>query len=323
MRILDEVNISPEFYEAIEKQIKIALLRDLYTPLMAELEMREEKIKNAVPNFLIEDIMKSKIVHNKGVFRGKFNARTSKALLALGAKFDKKKGTFSLNMDKMPMDLRSAISASESRLSRKLKAIDDRLANILPEEIAESISLQKIFDANIYKMQKDIDATVKGISVPTNLTDESRALIARQYSDNVKLSIKSWTQDQVKTLREDVERATFAGNRFESMAASLVKNYGLSQNKAKFIARQESKLLMASFKEARYASAGVYEYTWIAVRGSADHPVRPIHQALADASKTGKIYRFDDPPVVNEKGDRKNPGEDYGCRCKARAVVRF
>ena len=52
------------------------------------------------------------------------------------------------------------------------------------------------------------------------------------------------------------------------------------------------------------------------VVGSPNHPVREMHKALA-----GKVFSWDDPPITNEKGDRNNPGQDYGCRCYARPIV--
>ena len=62
--------------------------------------------------------------------------------------------------------------------------------------------------------------------------------------------------------------------------------------------------------------AGVEEYIWST---SGDSRVRESHKKL-----NGKRFRWDDPPVVDEKtGRRCHPGEDYECRCVALAVFDF
>ena len=56
---------------------------------------------------------------------------------------------------------------------------------------------------------------------------------------------------------------------------AIQKSYGVTANKAKFLARQETKLLTTTLKEVRYVDAGVTKYKWKSVTGTAAHPVRP------------------------------------------------
>lgn len=121
-------------------------------------------------------------------------------------------------------------------------------------------------------------------------------------------------------LRKQVMAAAFRGNRYDALVKTIQRSYGVTVSKAKFLAHQETNLLMAKFKETRYTDAGIVEYRWRCVTGSKLHPVRPSHKAL-----DGKIFRFDDPPITtppSEAPRRNNPGEDYGCRCTAVPVVR-
>ena len=313
---LKDVKVSRELLDKLEEAIVKFLKKEFYLPLISEL-MPKDTLQNSVDD-LIRAINNNRIVFNHGSFRGKFNAQVSRELKKLGAKFDRRTSTFKINLSDLPIDIRSAISISESRLIQKINIIDQRLSQIVPAEIADRLKIEHIFDATLYKMDKDISATLKGISVQPSLTDEGRALIAKDYTDTVKLSIKDWTQAETVKLRKKVQDSTFEGNRYEFMAKTIEQSYGVSQSKAKFIARQEANLLMAKFKEARYKDADVTEYKWRTVVGSANHPVRKMHKAL-----DGQIFSFDDPPIVNEKGSRKNPGEDYGCRCTAVPIVRF
>ena len=104
----------------------------------------------------------------------------------------------------------------------------------------------------------------------------------------------------------------------EKLAKKIKASYGVSQSKATFLARQESNLLLAKFRESRYNEIGCDEYIWQTVVGSPSSPVREGHARL-----NGTRQRFSNPPVVNKKGDRKNPSEDYGCRCRPKPVIRF
>lgn len=154
--------------------------------------------------------------------------------------------------------------------------------------------------------------------VSPKFSEEQVTKIAKEYNDNMKLSIKGWTEDKVKELRTLVEEKVMKGERYESLAKIIQDSYGTTQSKAQFLARQETNLLTTKIKETRYERAGVYEYKWKCVAGSKDHPVRPLHKI-----HDNKIFRFDNPPIVDKKGNRKNPGEDYRCRCTAIPIVRF
>ena len=80
---------------------------------------------------------------------------------------------------------------------------------------------------------------------------------------------------------------------------------------------------MTKYKQVRYQSAGVNQYKWKCVVGSPNHPVRPMHAELGKRSDKGELFTWDNPPIVDSKGDRKNPGQDFGCRCVAIPVVTF
>jgi SPP1 gp7 family putative phage head morphogenesis protein len=319
-KLLPAVEVRPAYYDELEKKIMMNFLKEFFWPLMDELsgEPRDLFQNTEEEDQLIKDIFRNKIIFNQGRFTGKFSAKSSKKLKELGAKWDKKTSSFKLRLDDIPVNYRSVISVAESRLTQKLHNIDKRLEKLIPAEIADSVKLEKIFDAAAFKMDKDIKASMKGISIQPDLTDEGRTKITDEYVENSKIKIKDWTKDQTVKLRKAVQDSAFAGNRYESIMSALQNGFEMSKAKAKQIARQETKLLLSKFKETRYTSAGVDEYMWKNVVGSANHPVRPMHKLLNNT-----IQRWDSPPIVDEKGNRKHPGCDFGCRCYARAVVRF
>jgi SPP1 gp7 family putative phage head morphogenesis protein len=102
------------------------------------------------------------------------------------------------------------------------------------------------------------------------------------------------------------------------MIETLIGNHNLSQERAEFLAREEARLFSVKLKQIRYEDAGVTQYRWCCVKGTSKHPVRHSHSVL-----NGKIFEWSNPPIVNEKGERKHPGEDEGCRCTAVPVVNF
>lgn len=181
------------------------------------------------------------------------------------------------------------------------------------DEDEESIPSYSPFESEKVK-QRILDEVV----ISPKLSPEQVTRIAEEYSQNMELDIVGWTQSKIKELRVMVEEKVMKGERYESIAKVIEESYGVSQSKAKFLARQETHLLTTKMKETRYERAGVYEYKWKCVAGSHDHPVRPMHKM-----HDNKTFRFDNPPIVDKKGNRKNPGEDYNCRCTAIPIVRF
>lgn len=221
----------------------------------------------------------------------------------------------------LPYDLREAIAVSASRFEERLRRVDERLAKILPEEIAEKIKLTEIFDSTLYKADKNIRKTLGNISLLPEISPERRRQISEEWSTNLDLSIKNFTAEEIIRLRKSVLKSTEAGNRYSAMVSSIQRSYGVTASKAKFLARQETNLLLTKFKETRYVEAGVHEYRWGCVNGSPNHPVRPAHKAL-----DGKIFRWNNPPITTEPNEptrRNNPGQDFNCRCFARPIIRF
>jgi SPP1 gp7 family putative phage head morphogenesis protein len=140
-----------------------------------------------------------------------------------------------------------------------------------------------------------------------------KSQITKDYSENLKLYIKNFTDEQIIKLRTEVENNVYVGFRAEKLKKIILERYEVTNNKAKFLARQETSLLTSKYRELRYQQSGIRKYQWST---SHDSRVRHDHKEL-----DGKIFSFDDPPVVNDRGDKKNPGEDFNCRCLAIPII--
>lgn len=317
---LRPIKESTSDYEDAERRIRELFRKEIYAPLMRLLGVQGAAFKNS-KDPLIDAIQTGRIAFSRGVFSGKFSASISKELKRIGAEWDRKTGTFRILQASLPDSVREAVKASEFRFAEKIAEIDRRLAQILPDEIAGKVKLADTFDRALWKTERDFEASIKGITVAPQLTPERRKRIADEWETNMQLYIKDFTEKEILKLRGEMKKSVFTGNRYESAIKTIQRSYGVSANKAKFLARQETSLLMTKFKETRYTDAGVNEYKWGTVAGSKLHPVRPAHKRLE-----GKTFRWDDPPITTEPGEpvrRNNPGQDFNCRCFAKPVVRF
>lgn len=315
-------------YEPIEADIRKNWRKLFYEPLMRTLGESTSLLKNANTKGLLDAIISGRIQFYRGQFTGRFNASISKDLKELGARWDAKTRTWKLPQTSLPLEVRNAISASESRFQQKVEAIDRTLSKILPEEIADSLNISKRFDATLWKVDRDFRGSLRHISIPPQISPEQRKRIADEWQRNLELPIKDWTQKEVAKLRKDIRESTYAGNRRESLVKIIQSSHQSSIKKAKFLARQETRLLLTKYKQTRYEEAGVNEYRW----GIVNRPVQPSRSAPYLKGEVrhdhgilaGKIFRWDTPPVTNtETGARNNPGQDYNCRCYAIPIVKF
>ena len=314
---LAPIKESTEDYEKIEAAIIALFRKEFYLPIMKELSLKSTLIKNSKES-LIAAIQSGRLTYSRGQFTGGFTSETSKEIKKLGAVWDRTQGSWKIPKSALPQEIKLAIDSSQLRFMEKIAGLDKKLAAISPEEIADKLQISKLFDTALWKVQRDFVSTVKGITVAPKLTEAMSKKITDDYQNNMRLYIKSFTEQQIKTLRADVRESTLNGLRYETLVKDIQKNYDVTLNKAKFLARQETSLMMTKFKQTRYEDAGVEEYIWKCVAGSKNHPVRPIHKSLEN-----KKFRWDDPPITDSKGSRNNPGQDYNCRCFAKPVVRI
>lgn len=322
---LKPIKESAEDFDVAEARIKALFKREIYFPLLRQLGESSKVIQNA-KDALADALRSGRVTFSRGQFSGQFNAGISKQLKEMGATWDRKNASWKIPKASLPREVQEAISVSEFRFKEKIDQIDKKLAQILPEEIADKIKLSDTFDRALWRTEKGFEASVKGITVPAQITAERRKKIADEWENNFKLYIKDFTQEETTKLRKNLKKAVFAGNRYEAAISTIQKSYGVSASKAKFLARQETSLLMTTYKEARYTDSGIEEYRWGCVHKPKDKSpsqhipgnVRYYHGLL-----DGRIFRFSQPPVVDQHGNRKNPGADYNCRCFARPIVRF
>lgn len=124
--------------------------------------------------------------------------------------------------------------------------------------------------------------------------------------------ITRMTSEQLDQVADVLDR--FSGRNAFDVADELQKTFSFTRSRAELIARDQILKLNASITQDAHRQAGIEEYIWST---SKDSSVRDSHEKL-----DGRRFRYDDPPVVDERtGRTANPGEDYQCRCVAIPVL--
>ena len=312
---LRPITESPIDYEALEKRIRDFFKSHIYLPLMLELGQKKKTLKNADEDYpnLNDAIRSGRITFYRGTFSGRFNSSTSKELRGLGARFDRKTGTYKIEQSSLPMQMRINIKSSVAVFEKKMAQIDAKLAAILPDELVDKLNVSELFDRTIWRVEDSFQKSVKNITVTPKLTPDQLRKLSDQYATNMQLYVKDFMKKEILELRQTIGTQVFKGNRYEGTIQAIQDSYGVSARKAKFLARQETMLMTTTLKQIRYKDAGITHYKWRCVRGSPQHPVRPMHQALNDRSDKGELFEFSSPPVDDPNGTRHNPGQNFNC----------
>lgn len=313
--------ITDEWSKKVAPEVVEERKKELADSLRAELKRNKEVIPQAmVTNSkgyfnLIKAILKGQVQYTGKHFEGVFSSAISREIRQMGGKWDKRRSVFAIDPSKIDFNVQTAIGTVGRKGIDLARRLDEHLSKLW-EMIKRKpqFQLNKFYEYVIDRLDKRFRDGVEGIVVAPELTDEMKAMLAREYTYNMNLSINGWIEESIIRLRKKVQKNAFSGYRSEKLVKSIEHDYQVSHSKAKFLARQETSLLMSEFREQRYKSVGVNEYRWST---SGDQRVRPMHKAL-----NGKIFTWDNPPIVDEKGRRAHPGQDWGCRCIAIPIFR-
>ena len=316
MQELKPIINKPKYERMILKALQQFFISVLFRPIIKIVKPIGE-LHNAKETPLIKALREGKIQYIDGKFYGKFNAAISRELISMGAKFNKITKTYNLTRDKLPMEVIGAM-AQGAILAQTIR---QELLNFLKSFSIEKFmpEMKALLDVPLDEIVEDIDeqaetAIKEVLKIVPDFKQEERETLKREYIENVEYSVKNFTSKEVNKLREMVEYNLYYGyNKNSSLIDRIQKEFNITYNRAKFIARQETNLLTSHLAEMRLKSAGINHYKW---QTSHDERVRDSHKDL-----DGKIFSWDNPPIVNKKGDRKNPGEDFNCYAKDTEVL--
>lgn len=313
MKILPPLRLKKSYYDHVEMMIRRTFFQLCYKPILVAFKETDTYLIN--DSDPIADALRSgRIVFAGEKFWGEYNSNITKHFRKLGGKYDKSDKTWSL--PEIPVSLKAAISDAQIKkevLQKQILMNLESAINNIDQDIL-SKNIIPAYERTVEEINQDFLKTVQSISIPPELTPQMVQNIATAWGQNLDLYIKKWTKENILTLREAVATNVYQGERAENLQKMIAENYGVSQRKAKFLARQETSLLMSELRKERYKDAGSHSYKW---DGVMDERERPDHKALE-----GKIFSWDDPPVVDRStGRRGHPGQDFNCRCVARPII--
>lgn len=127
--------------------------------------------------------------------------------------------------------------------------------------------------------------------------------------------IKSIPLDAAKRVHELSLKGLESSTRGEDIRSAILASGDVATSRATLIARTEVARTASLLTQARAEFVGSTHYIW---RTSGDTDVRAGHRAM-----NGKVFRWDDPPEVNENGRvmRHHPGQIWNCRCYPEPII--
>ena len=332
MRNKGTQRVRPMYYEPVEAQLASIFYDILFRPLVSVIEETTSQnminaygMLNAEENPLQKALRIGKVQYEAGIFSGEFNAAISRVLKGVGAKFDRLSRVFRLEPSKVPAWAKAQAAAYQATAKGAHDTMNRKLSDI--QRDLDSIIERTDVDAEptMRAVQKDFRSVAGAIALRPELSEDAVGRLSKEYNQNMKLWIDKFTKEMITDLRRVVDKNAQQGYRFDKLISGIQGRYGVAQNKAKFLARQETALFMSKYRKERFSEAGITHYRWST---SHDERVRPApgthgisrfnnHRAL-----DGRIFPYDHPPVVDTfTGRRANPGEDFNCRCVDIPVV--
>jgi SPP1 gp7 family putative phage head morphogenesis protein len=102
-------------------------------------------------------------------------------------------------------------------------------------------------------------------------------------------------------------------SRTGELVQEILRTSHVTKSRAQLIARTEVARTASLLTEIRSKHVGATHFIWRAVM---DVDTRDLHREL-----NGKVFSWDDLPVIGSNGERGGPGSIYNCRCVAEILL--
>lgn len=207
--------------------------------------------------------------------------------------------------------------ASQSRiLTNALTKKFEGLFNLWAKPLAEKM-IKQSSRASASALKISLKKLSGGVTLKTNTINSTlKTALKAAVEENVAL-IKSIAIDYQARVQKSVMRSITTGRGLQDLVPALEKYEGISKRHAKNMALDQTRKVYSTLNRDRLQESGVSEFEWLH-SGGGQHP-REEHIALS-----GQVFRFDDPPIINEKtGTRGLPAEEPNCGCTMTPVVNF
>ncbi len=341
MKLLPPQRLQPHYFEGVEQALRDSFAVFLFNPIieiLREATTQADVFENAfsTPNRdLLLAMRRGAVQYSGGVFSGELDGRVVTYLRSLGAELGAD-GYWRLSEWMAPAWIRfEAVAANRraqvvhDKISRELDRAQERLeAGMMPIPLDPAGPISAI--------EEGFETAAEALGISKRIPARQRAAMEQRYAESVRPYVVEATTKYIDMVHRDVASSAAAGYRYEAIVADLQHVVGVSETKARFLARQETGLFMAGYRRERFAGAGVTRYKWST---SHDIRVRPYDDGVTDVSDKekmekrrkhgdhrvldGQIYTYEHkaPEQFMSCGNPCNPGEDFQCRCVDLAII--
>lgn len=196
-------------------------------------------------------------------------------------------------------------------IAAALQRLVSRWTSPFARQQAREIAGSFVTDASTRAMRKTVGIDLYGgndqlIDYLKAAADQNAALIT---------SIPAQYLEQVSNIVTGNMRA---GMRPSYIEQALVKQFGVTQRRAKLIARDQFSKIQGEITRIRQVNSGITYFRWLTAH---DERVRPSHVAVGkrDVGYGPGVFKWSDLPVVD--GVPTFPGQPINCRCVAVPVT--
>lgn len=200
-----------------------------------------------------------------------------------------------------------------NKLSAKWQALFGRSASRITDRMISQVDTASKANLGASLKQLSGGLTIKTPDMPAGLQD----VISASIAENVSL-IKSVAVQYHDRISSAVLVSIQTGGQGRATVLEQLREIGgMSERRAKLIARDQTSKITTQMNAERAKSVGMRKFQWLHSGGGAEP--RKLHQRL-----DGQIFSYDDLPVIDERtGERGLPGQLINCRCQAIPVLDF
>lgn len=311
---IKDFKIKQSYTWLVQKALFSYLWEGIYKPMFDMLEIKPEKAKNSI-DVISQALRDGRIYYAEGGFRAKtkFTAAQSRELLAWGAKYDSYRRMYRIDYNQIPMTVSVALAESEINAQNTITQLDVFLREV--EANIPYIVESMVFNEEVVTILDDagneVKKNVKHLNIiEPELSEAQKQEIAQSYTNNMRYYIKNFAEKRIPEMRQRVQELVLKGYRTDTIEKMLQREFNIMSDKVKFLAQQETSIMLAEYKRVTYQEMGFDKFIW---RTIIDGRERPRHHEL-----NGQIFRYDNPPYVDAGKTRTGlPGQDFGCRCEA------
>lgn len=312
---IKDFKIKEAYTKLIEKALFSYLWEGIYKPMFEIMDTKPVKAQNSL-NIIIEALREGKIIYVDGGFKAKtkFTNTQSSQLVKWGAVWDKREKMYRLPESKLPDELRVTLAEVQINAENQIKLLQGYIEQVelnMPY-IVESMVFDNEVKTILADAGNEVKKNVKHLNViEPELSEQQKNEIAKAYTENVRgYVIIDFAQERIPEMRRKIQELVLKGYRTDKIQELLEKEYGIMSRKAKFLAQNETTIMLAEYKKVTYQEMGFDKFIW---RTITDGRERELHKQL-----NGTVWRYDNPPIIDERtGNRGLPGQTYNCRCEA------